>query len=142
MSDLQREKERAREVLEQKAIALDLPQLSVASEYYTEEEMVKFRKRKKRKRKEKFKVEDLVSLDNEGGGGDGRDHGSRQRDAISDEPMETDIKPGYLMCACTLYIIGFNDIVHNLKIFCRNQLKLLHSISTSIYIRKCNKNWG
>ncbi|XP_019850472.1 PREDICTED: U4/U6.U5 tri-snRNP-associated protein 1-like [Amphimedon queenslandica] len=93
VGDLQREKERAREVLEQKAIALDLPQLSVASEYYTEEEMVKFRKRKKRKRKEKFKVEDLVSLDNEGGGGDGRDHGSRQRDAISDEPMETNIKP-------------------------------------------------
>ena len=94
VSDLQREKERAREVLEQKAVALDLPQLSVASEYYTEEEMVKFRKRKKRKRKEKFKVEDLVSLDTEGGGADGRDHGSRQREAVNDEPMDTDIKPG------------------------------------------------
>lgn len=94
VSDLQKEKERSRQLLEQKAITLDIPELSLASEYYTSEEMVQFRKRKKRKKKEKFKVEDLVSLDSQESG---RDHGSRHREnEPMDEsvPMETDIKPG------------------------------------------------
>lgn len=95
MGELQKEKEKAREILKQRAITLDLPQLSLASEYYTTEEMVQFRKRKRRKKKDKFKVEDLVTLDSKEDRGP--DHGSRQKeptDSSLEVAMETDIKPG------------------------------------------------
>ena len=107
VSEIQREKEKARELLQQSAIALDLPLPSVASEYYTAEEMVQFRKRKKRKRKEKFKVDDLVSLDSEGVS---RDHGSRKRDTVigNDESMEVDIKPGQW---CVIIMLFFKILV-------------------------------
>lgn len=75
-------------------MTLDLVPLSIASEYYTADEMVQFRKRKKRKVKEKFKVDDLVPLGNENGE---RDHGSRQKPSLDEpgeEPMEIDVKPG------------------------------------------------
>jgi U4/U6.U5 tri-snRNP-associated protein 1 len=92
---IEREKEMSRNALEQKAISLELPQLNIPSEYYSSEEMVKFKKRKKmKKKKEKFKIADLVPLDNED---KGKDHGSRNRikegytTTTTDEPMEISI---------------------------------------------------
>ena len=101
VSQLQKEKELARHTLEQKAVTLELPQLNIASEYYTNEEMVQFRKRRKIKKKDKFKVEDLVALDDAG-----KDHGSRKKEQ-QEEPMETDdIKPGkYSIIALALIIM-------------------------------------
>lgn len=93
VGEIQREKENSRQTLQQKAVTLDLPQLNIASEYYTSEEMVQFRKRKKVKKKEKFKIDDLVALNDES-----KDHGSRKKEpevSMEEEPMETNaIKPG------------------------------------------------
>ena len=77
-----------------------MPQGVIASEYYTRDEMVQFKKRKRRKKKEKFKVEDLLPLVNDE---ESKDHGSRGKpisetenepSEIGNESMEVDIKPG------------------------------------------------
>ena len=93
---LEKEREESRRILEQRAIKLDLPKPVIASEYYTNEEMVQFKKRKKRKRKEKFKPDELLPLVNEE---ESKDHGSRKRivpeESVSEvTEMEVDVKPG------------------------------------------------
>ena len=59
-------------------ISLEVAPARIASEYYTNEEMVQFKKPKKRKlrKKEKFKVDDLLPLSNDRK--DSKDHGSRR----------------------------------------------------------------
>lgn len=64
---------------QQQEVTLDLPVLKIANEYYTTEEMVRFKKPKKKVRKvrkrELLKPEDLIPLPGEGAG---VDHGSRK----------------------------------------------------------------
>ena len=57
--------------------------VQVASEYYTAEEMVQFKRPKKRRKirkKEKVKADDLLSLESQerSSGGASKDHGSRR----------------------------------------------------------------
>ncbi len=99
---LEREREESRRILEQRAIKLELPKPVIASEYYTNEEMVQFKKRKKRKRKEKFKPDELLPLVNEE---ESKDHGSRKRvvpqESVSEvTEMEVDVSPGVIDRAC------------------------------------------
>jgi U4/U6.U5 tri-snRNP-associated protein 1 len=99
------EEERERRLVQQRlssgAVSLETAPATIAREYYTEEEMVKFKKPKKRKKVKKstLKADDLVPLDG-GVGEETRDHGSRGlRHHHHDEDddmvvMETeDIKP-------------------------------------------------
>lgn len=61
-------------------ISLELAPAQVASEYYTAEEMVQFKRPKKKRKirkKEKVKADDLLSLDPSSGGAS-KDHGSRR----------------------------------------------------------------
>ncbi len=61
-------------------VSLETGPSQVASEYYTSEEMVQFRKTKKKRKlrkKEKVKADDLLPLGNETAPGM-RDHGSRR----------------------------------------------------------------
>ncbi|XP_023236916.1 U4/U6.U5 tri-snRNP-associated protein 1-like [Centruroides sculpturatus] len=64
---------------QQQEVTLDLPALKIANEYYTTEEMVRFKKPKKKVRKvrkrELLKPEDLIPLPGENAG---IDHGSRK----------------------------------------------------------------
>lgn len=110
ISKREKEIEEAKRILEQRAIKLEMPKAVIASEYYTSEEMVQFKKRKRRKKKEKFKVDDLLPLGNEE---ESKDHGSRKVEEVSEikngnqtvgmesrsefvevESMEVDVKPG------------------------------------------------
>ena len=64
-------------------ISLELAPAQVASEYYTAEEMVQFKRPKKRRKirkKEKVKADDLLSLESQepSSGGASKDHGSRR----------------------------------------------------------------
>ena len=64
-------------------ISLELAPVQVASEYYTAEEMVQFKRPKKRRKirkKEKVKADDLLSLESQerSSGGASKDHGSRR----------------------------------------------------------------
>ena len=93
MGDEQRRKEEARRVLDQKAIRLEPVPLTLASEYYTEEEMVQFKKRKRRKKTAgRLKVEDIVPLPSEELK---QDHGSRSATGRhpEEEQMETETQP-------------------------------------------------
>jgi U4/U6.U5 tri-snRNP-associated protein 1 len=64
-------------------VSLELAPARVASEYYTAEEMVQFKRPKKRRKirkKEKVKADDLLSLESQAhsSGGASKDHGSRR----------------------------------------------------------------
>ena len=106
VGQLEKEREESKKILEQRAIKLEMPKPVIASEYYTSEEMVQFKKRKRRKKKDKFKSDNLLPLGNEE---DTRDHGSRRRqhvtenendalenknESVDKESMEVDVKPG------------------------------------------------
>ncbi|XP_053211924.1 U4/U6.U5 tri-snRNP-associated protein 1-like [Panonychus citri] len=92
--DREKEAELIREKLRQQAgvISLDTPSFKVASEYYTEEELVKFKKPKKiraklKKGKRKNISESIISYDSSD------DHGSRKNRTTATEtaaPMEID----------------------------------------------------
>ncbi len=62
-----------------------MPKSVVASEYYTSDEMVQFKKRKRRKKKDKFQPDNLVPLGNEE---ETKDHGSRRRRVLENETSE------------------------------------------------------
>ena len=91
----QRERDVIRERLKAREISLELTPSQIASEYFTTEEMVQFKKpggRKKRKlrKKEKFKVADLL-VDTPASGT--KDHGSRGKsdpERDEDEPMDVE----------------------------------------------------
>ena len=63
-------------------VSLELAPAQVASEYYTAEEMVQFKRPKKKRKirkKEKVKADDLLSLESlEPSSGTHKDHGSRR----------------------------------------------------------------
>ena len=64
-------------------VTLELAPAQVASEYYTAEEMVQFKRPKKKRKirkKEKLKADDLMPLDSQesAGGTASKDHGSRR----------------------------------------------------------------
>ena len=63
-------------------VSLELAPAQVASEYYTAEEMVQFKRPKKKRKirkKEKVKADDLLSLESqESSGATSKDHGSRR----------------------------------------------------------------
>lgn len=72
----ERELQKIRDRLHNQAVSLTTPQLQTASEYYTQEEMLKFKKPKKRrkiKKRESLKADDLIPLEMP----ERSDHGSR-----------------------------------------------------------------
>ncbi|XP_067877746.1 U4/U6.U5 tri-snRNP-associated protein 1 [Heterodontus francisci] len=77
----ERELQQIRETLRNQAQTLDMPQMKVASEFYTEEEMVTFKKTKRRvkkirKKENTLKADDLLSHGHESAV---TDYGSRER---------------------------------------------------------------
>ena len=68
-------------------MSLEYAPAQVASEYYTAEEMVQFKRPKKKRKirkKEKVKADDLLSLESlEPSGGTHKDHGSRRFDIVT-----------------------------------------------------------
>ncbi|CAB4014383.1 U4 tri-snRNP-associated 1-like [Paramuricea clavata] len=72
----EQELQKIRDRLKNQAVSLTLPQVQTQSEYYTEQEMLKFKKPKKRrkiKKRETLKADDLIPLENSRTA----DHGSR-----------------------------------------------------------------
>ena len=76
----ERERELVRERLQAKAVSLELAPALAATEYYTTEEMVQFKRPKKRRKirkKEQLKADDIIPLPEELTDTSLRDHGSR-----------------------------------------------------------------
>ncbi|KAF7697228.1 U4/U6.U5 tri-snRNP-associated protein 1 [Silurus meridionalis] len=97
--DSERELQAIRETLRNQAQSLHMPALAVASEYYTEQEMVGFKKTKRRikkirKREKPLKTEDLLADDSRSVDFGSRSRGRGKRQVEEGEQMDPSLKDG------------------------------------------------
>lgn len=73
---------------------LNIEPLRIAADYYTEEELTKFKKPKKKvkKTRQKLKADDLLNIAEGSGNSRFRDHGSRRRHDSDDEEMTQQVE--------------------------------------------------
>lgn len=96
-------------------MSLELAPAQVASEYYTAEEMVQFKRPKKKRKirkKEKVKADDLLPLESlEPSSGASKDHGSRRLVLFNFNAL-------LHVCTCTLYIqVYMHKYAHNIMMY-------------------------